>query len=217
MASIDVFIDSNVLANWMLLDGAVQKAKQSPKRLQEIQERAGGKWPSYQLLEELRRIGNPPSFTSLFKFGTSAFAIAETSHVILKEYVASSLYKKGIPFAYWESFGKQEHLSDKDRRDLISQLERLQELFFKPNSRILYPMDQTDFLAASDLVTSFRLSTTDAFLVSQAAKRECNYFLTEDKPLRRLLPKYRRARFWIRMISAQEMLAQVKQQLAGKI
>jgi predicted nucleic acid-binding protein len=213
LASTDVFIDSNVLANWMILDGAVQKAKENPKRLHEIQERAGRKWPSYQLLEELRRIGNRPSFTSLFKFGTSAFAMAETSHVILKEYVASRLQRKGIPPAQWESLSKQRHFSDEDRRDLISQLKRLQEVFFKPHSRILYQMDETDFLVASDLVTLFRLSTTDAFLVSQAAKRECDYFLTEDKPLRHLLPKYRRGMIWMRMISAQEMLAQIKQAL----
>lgn len=216
MASIDVFIDSNVLADWMLLDGAVQEAKQNPKRLQEIREKAGRKWASYQLLEELRRIGNPPSFTSLFKFGTSAFAIAETSHVILKEYVANRLEKKGIPPEKWESLSKQRHFSDEDRRNLISQLELLQEVFFKPYNRILYQMDETDFLVASDLVTTFRLSTTDAFLVSQATKRGCNYFLTEDKPLRHLLPKFRSGMIWMRMISAQEMLAKLKEQVAGK-
>ena len=209
MVSIDVFIDSNVLANWMLLDGAAQKAKQSPERLQEIQERAGRKWPSFQLLEELRRIGNPPSFISSFKFGTSAFAIAETSHVILQEYIAGSLYKKGIPFAYWESFSKQEQLSKRDQEDLISQLDHLLETFFNPEHQILYRMDgmTTDFTTVSILVTSFRLSTTDAFLVSQATKRGCDYFLTEDKPLRDLLPRYKR----MSMISAQEMLSQLKQ------
>jgi hypothetical protein len=203
------------MANWMLLDDAVKRVKKLGRKgshkLQELREKKSlsRRWDSYDILEELRKIGNPPSFRALFKFGTSAFAIAEISQVVLDKYVSSSLYEKAIPPAWWGTSRKEEPLTKEDRKELISLLNHLLETFFNPQHRIMYEWNTARFTTSSELVASYELSTSDAFLVSQASTIECDYFLTEDKPLRHLLPEYGD---WItmKMISAQEMLSKLK-------
>ena len=180
------FVDSNVLANWMLIDAAVQEIGDSATEL--LKAKAGRKYPSYVLLEKLRKT----SGQSPIGFGTSRFAVAETIRVILDEYIKRRIDDKGIPYQYWEFVIKQEKLSDQDKEDLFKQVLRFFTIFRKPSTKMILRFHEGhDLNDVHDLIVSTRLSATDAFLVSQAIHGGCTYFVTEDEPLRRLLKKGR--------------------------
>ncbi len=187
----------------MLLSGAIQKFKaQDDEKVKELREIAGRRWPSYQLLEILRGLGKRVPII----FGSSTFAFAETNHVILQEYIASRLHEKGVPFEFWDTLRHKEELEGDDEVDLYDQQNLLIATFFAWNKRILRWYDHSDFFSVRTLITSFRVSTTDAFLASQARRAKCTYFVTEDRNLRDLLAKWR----GIEPISAEAMLGELK-------
>jgi hypothetical protein len=192
----------------MLLDAAINKIGDDQKKLKELREKTSRRWPSYRLLEEIRKkASNLP-----LKFATSTFAFAEITSVILSEYVSSRLYDAGVPFLFWEGLQKQEKLSEKDEDLLIQEEIRLLSVFMNagqtdaPREPLIKWADPPDFVSIPRLITSLRISTTDAFLVAQASQAECAYFVTEDKTLRKLLKPYEK----LKPLASQTLLGRMK-------
>ena len=187
----------------MLLAGAIEKVKsQGEKKLKELRDSAGRRWPSYVLLEELSKLNQKQPII----FGTSTFAVAETNHVILQEYISRRLYEKTVPFEFWDSLKNRERLTKDDELDLYGQQNRLVWVFFTGSHPLLRSYEVPNFSAVGELITAFRVSSTDAFLVSQAQKARCRYFVTEDRALKGLLKGYGK----ITPMSSQFMLDQLK-------
>ena len=202
------FIDSNVLANWLLLDGVITKIKdRGEAAVAELKKRSERKWPSYLLLEEIRETGR---FSPL-KFGTSLLALAETTTVIFNEYVASRLHEKNVPYQFWEWARKREHLSESDVKDLLTQIQRFRHLYLWSKPSPMEWLNWVDFDAVANMIAQ-GASTTDAFLVGAANEAGCKYFVSEDDPLRRILRKVGS----IRQISAQAMLDELRKSNAGQ-
>ena len=67
------------------------------------------------------------------------------------------------------------------------QVSRFLSIFYDPANQILMWFEGCDFATASGLITSARISTTDAYLVGSALHNGCGYFVTEDAPLRDLM------------------------------
>jgi predicted nucleic acid-binding protein len=180
----------------MLIDGAVREVGQSAHN--RVRDKAGRKYPSYLLMQRVRDSGG----TLPVNFGTSTFAVAETTRVILDEYILRKIVNQGIPIQYWEGVIKREKVSDRDSDALFDQILRFLQIFYTAPHMIMTWHEQPDFVAVQYLITTARLSTTDAYLVGQAREGRCTYFVTEDKPLRELL----REKGKIQPIAAQDML-----------
>lgn len=111
----------------MLLDAAVRElTPKGESALKELREISGAKYPSYLLLNELLPLGKQLPYI----FGTSTFAVSETTHVILEEYIYKRLHDRGVPFRYWSSLQNRQQLSQDDERDLFRQIQRFLSSFF---------------------------------------------------------------------------------------
>lgn len=196
----------------MLLDAAITETRsKGEKTRRELKERAGRRYPSYILLERLRTTKRSLSI----EFGTSVFAIAETTRVIFDEYLARRMYDLGIPYQYWESVRRNERLSEDDLMELRDQINRFLSAFFSLHGSVLNHYEEYSFQIVSALITSVRVSTTDAILVATAMQSGCAYFVTEDHPLRQLLrsPRLDKSPFLNRIdgISSQTILSKIEQ------
>lgn len=171
----------------MLLDAAIQEVQREAGNdaLLGLREKSEvvNKWPSYELLEECRL----PN--SQFQFGTSDFAFAETSHVILDEAINGILRDRWhIPIQFINKrLRKKVRLEPEDEQELMLQISRFLSIFFNPASQVLVWFEGCDFATASGLITSARISTTDSYLVGSALHNGCTFFVTEDAPLRDLM------------------------------
>jgi predicted nucleic acid-binding protein len=199
----------------MLLDAAIRElaeAEGAEKAVAELREKAEvmNKWASYQLLEDCRLA----SFRTQFEFGISDFAFAETSHVILDEYINGILRDKwNIPIQFInKTLRKKVALDPEDEHDLMLQVSRFLSIFCEPANQVLVWFEGCDFATASVLITSARISTTDAYLVGSALHNGCTYFVTEDSPLRKLM-KERNVRN-IEPVSAQAMRGILKGEIS---
>ncbi len=206
---IRAFIDSNVIANWMLIDAAIQEIGQEGEAaLSALRERTEviNRWPSYRVLEEY----GLPIYRTKFEFGISAFAFAETSRVILDEYINGILHDRiHVPIQFiTKALRKKVRLSPEEEHDLTLQVARFLTIFFEPKNEILAWFEGCDFATASILITSARISTTDAYLVGSGLYNKCNYFVTEDEALRRLMKETNVHN--IEPVSAQAMLSNLK-------
>jgi predicted nucleic acid-binding protein len=192
----------------MLLDAAIQEVLREGGNdaLLGLREKSEvvNKWPSYELLEECRRLN------SRFQFGTSDFAFAETSHVILDEYINGILRDRlHIPIQFISKrLRKKVQLEPEDEQELMSQVSRFLSIFYDPTNEVLTWFEGCDFARATMLITSARISTTDAYLVGSALHNQCPFFVTEDEPLRRLMKEKVGP---IEGVSAQAMLSELKQ------
>ena len=181
------FVDSSVLANWILLDGAISELRaKGDEEVANLRKLAERRFPSYDLLEKIR------SSARLLpvRFGTSLFAIGEITKVVLDEYILKKLYESRLPFRYWDTFRNRQQLTDDEIDQLWGQISRFLFSFLPLPSRRNQPLSWFDgYHAASvmSLIGAVRVSTTDAFLVGNALANHCKYFVTEDEPLRKLL------------------------------
>jgi len=194
------FLDSNVLANWMLLDAQIRLGPVSASKLLN---RLVKQKPSYLLLERVRKDNKLKGILS-----TSGFAFAEVISVLFEQYIQTRMYNQGIPLKYWERERRRERLSLADRTDMAQQIRHLQKEFFDiEDMRIAYVDDDYRFDDVVRLITYHRIDQYDAILLSTAVGSGCDYFITEDMRLRESLPKFERNRHEaVGMISPQRYL-----------
>ena len=195
------FLDSNVLANWLLLDATIRLGKVDRA---ELFKRLTRQTPSYLLMEAVR---TDKRFYGLLT--TSRLAFAEIISVILEQAIQKRMYDQGIPFKYWERERFVEKLSRNNRSEISKDIFRLENAFFTSN-QVRYVHDDYSFADFMPLVlrsfNSFRIDQYDAILISTALEHGCKFFITEDQRLRRSVSNFR----GIKLVAAQDYLAAVK-------
>jgi predicted nucleic acid-binding protein len=181
------FIDSNIIADWMLFD-AIRETK-GQGAVDTIREEQQSSYSAYRLLEELRKNKTVPLF---YQWVTSQFAQAETMTVILEGYAERRLAAKtGAPSSYMsKQLLRRLKFEEQDIREFFSQLERFRyEFIFGHGSIVQLVSDSYHLQDIIELVALSRLDTSDAFLVSTAISNQCDCFLTRDGALIRTLKK----------------------------
>lgn len=193
------FLDSNVLANWALLDASIRLR---PRTADELLNRLVKQKPSYLLLERVRKDDKLRGILS-----TSRLAFAEIISVLFEQYLQTRMYNQGIPFKYWQRERDTERLSEADRADMAQQIRHLEREFFNPsNMRINYVNDNYSFDDVARLITYHKIDQYDAILVSTALESGCDYFVTEDTRLHETLRSFKQ----IAMIRSQGYLGMIK-------
>lgn len=166
----------------MLLDAAIKAA---PQKKGIIFEKLRSHKAAYELLE-LIRSQKPAPKRPLYK--TSELAIAEILHLFLEEYVARSMFARGIPFKYWQRERNEEKVTSADMEDIYKQLNVFTESFdLYPNKYIEIVHDAYAYPELINLILEYKVDTYDAVLISTALKAKCDYFITEDR-IRKTIP-----------------------------
>ncbi|MCD6171296.1 MAG: hypothetical protein J7J36_02615 [Thermoplasmata archaeon] len=99
-----IFLDSNVIANWILIKDSAKKFKEFKdekilrKRLENISY-------SYTLIEALMN-------TDEYEVETSNLAIGEVYHVIYNEILSLKMYRLGIPLTLWSKMREKQKLTE---------------------------------------------------------------------------------------------------------
>ena len=173
------FLDSNVLANWVIVSSAIEKktriSKDEKKKL--LNKLSTPVKSSYNLLEKIRN-KNPMENT----FFTSDIAICEIFSVIGDEYRAKVLHRDGIPIRYWSNMIYKVDLSRSYLRQINNEINNFYNLFVTDN-KIIRKSD-FNFNEVGELVFLFKCNTHDALLIAESLKMGCKYFVTEDQRLR---------------------------------
>ena len=218
------FIDSNVIANWILVNGRVNELKkkikikeQMTKEINKLLNKYPKLKPSYKLLEIIRT-----NELKEYTFIVSDLVIAEIYNVICEEGKAKKLHSNGIPFRYWPKYIYKIKLNIYDEIEIIDEIIKFVEIFIgieKPINKIkhlerLKKPKKTwseesilyDFGIFSGAILKLRCETYDALLFAQAFSEKCKYFVTEDSNLRKQLKKHKGK---TKVVSAQYFLRDI--------
>ena len=179
-----VFLDSNVIANWILIKDLSEKIDEF-KNERVLRRRFESISFSHTLIEALL-------FSDKYKVETSNLAIAEVYHVIDNEIISLRLYRNGIPLTLWSKMREKQKLTEEDKyliRETITryigELEENADIINDKIDREVYPK----------LVLEYGLRTHDAVLLTTAILDRCSWFITNDREIVSLCKKKRKTRF----------------------
>jgi predicted nucleic acid-binding protein len=201
------FIDSNIIADWMLFD-AIRETK-GQTAVDTIREHRQSSYSSYCLLEELRKNKNISLF---YHWVTSQFAQAEIMTVMLDGYAERRLADRtGATSRYMSKpLLRQLKFEAQDVREFFNQLERFRYEFILGHNHMIRLVPDTYRLRDIILLVAYsRLETSDAFLVSTALSNQCDCFLTRDGNLIKSLKKSN----MIKPTHPQPLLSEINQRL----
>ena len=190
-----VFLDSNVIADWILLE---RKEIELTDELLEKRYRSMGY--SYVLVNELldRRIDAY----------ISELCLAEVISVIYNEAVNRKLFLSGVPFSAWTwvSIRERFRLSEDEAEELYYGILETFDKLIEKGLQIVE--DKLDLEVYSFLVLKISMDCHDAILLNTAIDWDVDYFITRDH---RLLKKGRskmfRENFRVKIVSPQAMLS----------
>ncbi|WP_461864825.1 PIN domain-containing protein [Thermococcus sp.] len=167
-----VFIDANVIANWILISSSAERLEEL-KDDKILSERFRAFSYSYVLIEALKEDGTYESVTS-------TLAIGEVYHVLYNEVLSLKLYRSGIPITLWSKLRNKNDLTE-DEKSIFWDIVRshLNEL----NSFIAVIDDKVDDEMYPKLVLDYGLRPHDAVLLTTAVLNECKWFITNDSEI----------------------------------
>jgi len=180
------FLDASVMADWLILNLALNAKKTSREKLELKKKRLEDNPElvySFELLTSTR-LWQPEEFIFL----TSSLAISEVISVIHDKFCIDILYEQGIPLKYWY----------KQRQDFILPKEEIQTLIKEILFFYKTFIGETIFLAENqnlsntlEIITLHK-ETNDSFLISQAIQSKAAYFITKDNRLKEHLKNYKK-------------------------
>lgn len=167
-----VFIDANVIANWILISSSINRLEEL-KDDKILNERFKAFSYSYVLIEALKE---DDSYEAL----TSTLVLGEVYHVLYNEVIALKLYRSGIPLTLWSKLRNKNDLTE-DEKSIFWDTVRshLNEL----RSFIFVVGDNVDDEIYPKLVLDYGLRPHDAILLTTAIKNECGWFITNDSEI----------------------------------
>ena len=102
-----IFLDSNVIANWVLIKDFAERFEEL-KDDRILRERLRVISYSYTLIEALIETGD-------YYVKSSNLALAEVFHVVYNEVVSLKMYKLGIPLTLWSKLRTKHDLSKEEK------------------------------------------------------------------------------------------------------
>jgi len=90
-----VFIDANVIANWILIGSSIDRLEEL-RNDKILNERFRAFSYSYVLIEALKE-------ENTYEAVTSTLALGEVYHVLYNEVLSLKMYRSGIPLLYGQS------------------------------------------------------------------------------------------------------------------
>lgn len=179
-----IFLDSNVIANWILIKDSAKKFKEFKdekilrKRLENISY-------SYTLIEALINADE-------YEVETSNLAIGEVYHVIYNEILSLKMYRLGIPLTLWSKMREKQRLTETEKFLMKESITKyLKEL----KRKIKVVDDKIDYEVYPKLVLEYKLRTHDAILLTTAILNGCAWFITNDKEIVGLNKRKRKPTF----------------------
>ena len=175
MVGFKVFIDSNIVVDWLLIRRVGFRRK---VRRGLLQKRLEKMYDSYLLVQGVLNQQYPD-----VTFITSILAINEVFHAIHEEQLYKKLYLEGAPFVTWPRYRDSVELGEEEESELLDYvLDNINDLFKEDLIKLVD--DHNDDLELCAYITvKFRLRTQDAILVATALQENCNYFTTRDTDL----------------------------------
>lgn len=167
-----VFIDANVIANWILISSSANRVEEL-KDDKILSERFRAFSYSYVLIEALKE-------DKTYKAATSTLALGEVYHVLYNEVLSLKMYRSGIPLTLWSKLRNKNDLTE-DEKSIFWDTVRsyLNEL----KSFIAVVDDKVDDEIYPKLVLDYGLRPHDAILLTTAIKNRCEWFITNDSEI----------------------------------
>lgn len=180
-----IFLDSNVIANWILIGDIFsngldfEKDKILNLRLEKLSY-------SYILIEALFENDD-------YEIKTCSLALGEIFHVIHNELLSLKMYRKGIPLTLWSKLRRKYDLTEEEQatvRNIINKYIK------KLRKKVIETDDKVDDKIYPKLALGYKLRTHDAVLLTTAILEKCSWFITNDteiielnKKAKKKLPK----------------------------
>ena len=165
-----VFLDSNIIANWILIGDIFSANPELDKNDKILNQRFRNLSYSYALVEALLK-------SDEYEVKTSDLALGEVFHVIHNELLSLKMYRLGIPLTLWTKLRGKHDLNEEEQssvREIINKyIRRLRRKIIKVDDRVddeIYPK----------LVLGYKLRTHDALLLTTAVLERCSWFITND-------------------------------------
>lgn len=167
-----VFIDANVIANWILISSSANRLEEL-KDDKILSERFRAFSYSYVLIEALKE-------DNTYEAVTSTLALGEVYHVLYNEVLSLKMYRSGIPLTLWSKLRNKNDLTE-DEKSIFWDTVRshLNEL----KSFIAVIDDNVDNEVYPKLVLDYGLRPHDAILLTTAVLNECKWFITNDSEI----------------------------------
>ncbi|ATZ61820.2 MAG: hypothetical protein BME93_05125 [Methanosarcinales archaeon Met12] len=166
-----VFLDSNVVANWILIKDSTNKFEEL-KKDEILKERLSNISYSHILVEAL--LGTDEYYSKV-----SNLALAEVFYVLYTEISSLRMYRLGIPMTLWPKLRKK-YASEEDLyliKEIVSKY--IKEL----KNKIGIVNDEIDEEVYPKLVLDYRLRTHDAVLLTTSILNKCSWYITNDKEI----------------------------------
>lgn len=172
-----IFLDANIIANWILLKNKSVNNVSSPI----LKERFRQIGNSFELVQEILnwkgRIGI-----------NSQFVLAEIFGVLYDDVINMKLFREAIPTAswYWVSIRGKKTLSEDEAAEIYySVMQRFDELF----SDIEIVEDEFNLEYISHFILNLGLKPADSVLLTTAIENGATHFATTDIRLIELVKK----------------------------
>ncbi|WP_240910584.1 PIN domain-containing protein [Thermococcus sp. GR6] len=167
-----IFLDSNVIANWILIKKA-QEGNQELRKDKLLRERFKRFSYSYTLIEGLREISN-------YETLISPLVIAEVYHVVYNEVLSLKLYRLGIPLTLWSKLKNKHKLTEEEKFEIWEAVTKnIKEL----RKSVKIVNDEVDEEIYPKLLLDYNLRPHDAVLLTTAIINGCAWFITNDKEI----------------------------------
>lgn len=189
---VNVFIDSNVIANWIVIDGWYREVTDEGKkqerltRFNEEIKKYSYQKSSYEFLEKLK------INTFGHSFFVSELVLNEVTSVILEEYVSRRLISQGIPIRFWtkqwNKYKEDVKLEKEDEESIKNGIRHFIDAFIGTKNGnaaniIRRVKEKYDRETIFELIISYKVDSHDSSIAGIAVANECEYLITEDKRL----------------------------------
>ncbi|AEA47898.1 PIN domain-containing protein [Archaeoglobus veneficus] len=179
-----IFLDSNVIANWILIKDFAQKFEEL-KDDKILNQRLENISYSYTLVEALLE-------TDDYQAKVSNLTLAEVSHVLYNEILSLKMYRLGIPLTLWSKL-RGKHDLTKEEKFLVK--ETIAKYLGELKSKVRVVNDTIDDEIYPKLILEYKLRTHDAILLTTAIFNECSWFITNDREIVELNRGKRKTKF----------------------
>lgn len=191
MTIIKIFLDSNVVANWLLIDMQIRQIRKRMKNRDNISKRIKyilslekTQARDYELIERIKK----KKFNQHI-FYISEFVILEAFTVLVEEYFLRASHKKGILITYLKKSKKRTELSEADADEMVDGLERLGKISRKGIIEVIY-FPTYSLPIAFDLIANYNQHASDAKLLAIAIKNGCKLFVTNDSEITKSMKEF---------------------------
>lgn len=181
---VDVFIDASVLADWMILRLDYREKGKNENVITSYKEKNYRAYCSYKLIESLR------TGIKGCKFYISDLSIMEVTSVIFEKNILTQMASESISLKYFWKYKNEFKLPSQAYGMIHHEIYNFYKLFIKNNKINL--SNEMNYNVCKYLICKYNVDTHDAFLLSQANNKKCNYFLSNDNSLRGCIKKYRK-------------------------